>query len=282
MTASADAPRTPRAPTDGVVEWWALHSEWWVATWYAVLALVSTWPLVRGLTTDLPSDLGDPLLNCWILGWGADHLARFASGDLHALTGFWEANIFHPAPLALAYSEHLSVQAVQILPVYVLTRNPLLCYNLLFLSTFVLSGLGAYLLVRELAGDPRAAFLAGLLFAFGPYRFSHLSHVQVLSAQWMPFVLYGLRRWFGQRGTSIRPLAGATLALVVQNLSCAYHLLFFAPFAAVYAGWEVWRSRLWRVRGVVIRLGCAGVLAAAATWPFVAPYQALRARGFGK
>jgi hypothetical protein len=54
--------------------------------------------------------------------------------------------------------------------VYHLTGNLLLCYNLLFLSTFVLSGLGMYLLVREFTGNRWAAFLAGLLFAFVPIR----------------------------------------------------------------------------------------------------------------
>jgi hypothetical protein len=280
MRLAPDAPRS-RTPPDALVGRFALDSALWVAAWYAVLALVATWPLVRGLTVDLPSDLGDPLLNCWILGWDAEHFARFASGNLRALAGFWNANIFYPAPLALAYSEHLSAQAVQILPVYVLSRNLLLCYNLLFLSTFALSGLGVYLLVRELTAEPRAAFLAGLVFAFGPYRFSHLSHLQVLSAQWMPFVFYGLMRWFAGRGRRIGPLAGATVALVVQNLSCGYFLIFFTPFAAAFAAWELWRSRLWRSPGVLVRLGSAGVVAAAATWPFLRPYQALRAQGFG-
>jgi hypothetical protein len=97
----------------------------------------------------------DPALNCWILGWDASHLTRFLGGNLYVLDGFWDANIFYPATGALAYSEMLLVQAVQALPVYVLTGNPVLCYNLLFLSTFVLSGLGMYLLVRDLTGDPR-------------------------------------------------------------------------------------------------------------------------------
>ena len=46
-----------------------------------------------------------------------------------------------------------------------------------------------------------AAFVAGLLFAFAPYRLPQSSHVQVLSSQWMPFALYGIRRYFD--GTEI-------------------------------------------------------------------------------
>src|SRR5438876_167495 len=90
---------------------------------YLLLTLILTWPLARGLTRDLPADFGDPLLNCWVLAWDADHLLRAASGHITALREYWNANIFHPHPLALAYSEHLTIQAVTILPVYAITKN---------------------------------------------------------------------------------------------------------------------------------------------------------------
>ncbi len=73
--------------------------------------------MAAGLTRDIPWDLGDPLLNAWILAWDADRLLRFLGGDFDALRNFWNANIFHPEPLTLAYSEHLVAQAIQFLPV---------------------------------------------------------------------------------------------------------------------------------------------------------------------
>ncbi|PYQ78032.1 MAG: hypothetical protein DMG01_12790 [Acidobacteria bacterium] len=152
---------------------------------YAALTIAFTWPLGAGLARDVPSDFGDPLLNAWILAWDATHLGR----------GWWNANIFHPHRLALAYSEHLLPQAIQIVPVYALTKNPILCYNLLFLSTFVLSGLGMFLLARELTGARAAAFVAGLAFAFAPYRIASLPHLQVLSSAWMPFAAGRRRGW---------------------------------------------------------------------------------------
>src|SRR5262245_9327717 len=111
---------------------------------YLVLTLAMTWPLALHLGRDLPSDLGDPLLNTWIIGRNVQHL------EARAFDGFWDARVFHPAPLTLAYSEHLIPQSVQGLPVYAATGNPILTYNLLFLSTFVLGGLFTFLLVREL------------------------------------------------------------------------------------------------------------------------------------
>src|SRR5258705_8925902 len=207
---------------------------------YTVITLVMTWPLARGLTRDVAWDLGDSVLNMWILSWDCEQFRAILTGHFSHLRTFFDANIFHPAPLTLAYSEHLVPQALQIFPIYALTENPILCYNLLFLSTFVLSGLGMYLFLREVTGNAIAAFVGGLLFAFAPYRIPPSSHLQVLSSQWMPFALYGFRRYFD--GGRTRALAGATASIVLQGLSCGYYLLYFSPCAALYAALETWRT----------------------------------------
>ena len=176
---------------------------------YLLLTLAMTWPLAAGIARDVPGDLGDSLLNMWILGWGAEHLPAVATGRM-SLHDFWNANIFHPAPLALGFSEHLAGQVLQILPVYYLTGNLILAYNLLFLSSFVLSGLGMYLLVRDLLGDDAGfswpAFVAGLIFAFVPFRIAQVAHIQSVSSQWMPLALYGFRRFIWHSGST--PPAG--------------------------------------------------------------------------
>ncbi len=241
---------------------------------YALLTLVMTWPLAAGLTHVLPSDHGDNLLNAWILGWGADHLVGMATGA-SSFRDWWNAGIFHPSPLALAYSEHLFALVVQILPVYLATDNLILCYNLLFLSTFVLSGLGTYLLVTDLTGSRAAGFVAGLFYAFVPYRINQLSHLQILSSQWMPFVLFGFRRYLVTRHW--RPLAGGAAALVMQNLSCGYYLLFFAPIVPAYVLVEMtWRGLL-RDRRIWLSFVAAAAGVAALTLPFLLPYTELRA-----
>jgi hypothetical protein len=247
--------------------------------WYSLATLAMTWPLVAGLGHDMPWDFGDSVLNSWILQWATGHAMRFLGGDLGAFSGYFNANIFYPEPLTLAYSEHLTAQMIQVLPVYALTGNIVLCHNLLFLSTFVLSGLGTYLLVRELTGSSAAGFVAGLFYAFAPYRIGQFSHVQVLSSQWMPFALYLFRRYFATR--SLGALAGASAALVAQNWSCGYYLLYFSPFAAAYVIYELVERGAWRGWRVWIELAGAAVLVFAATIPLLLPYLALRARGFG-
>jgi hypothetical protein len=233
---------------------------------YFIITLVWTWPLAVGLARDVPADFGDPLLNAWILAWDATHLG----------SGWWNANIFFPHPLALAYSEHLLPQAMSILPIYALTHNPILCYNLVFLATFVLSGLGMFLFARELTGRADAAFAAGLAFAFAPYRVASLPHVQVLSSAWMPFALYGFRRYFVTGRT--RPLAGGAAAWLLQNLSCGYYLLFFSPIVVLYLVWELIARRA--APRTVAAVAAASVAVGVATLPFVLQYLELRSLGF--
>jgi hypothetical protein len=243
---------------------------------YTAIALVATWPLARGLGRDVAWDLGDSLLNMWILAWDCEQLLAMLRGDLSRAAAFFDANIFHPAPLTLAYSEHLLPQALQVLPIYAITKNPILCYNLLFLSTIVLSALGTFLLVRELTGNAVAAFVAGLLFAFAPYRLAQSTHLQVLSAQWMPFALYAMRRYF-ETGRVTRLLAAA-VAVAVQGLSCGYYLLYFPPFAAAYAVWEAARQGTWRRGRTWLHLAAAGAIAAALVAPVLLPYAEVRER----
>jgi hypothetical protein len=249
---------------------------WGATALYALLAVILTWPVAKGLTRDVPADLIDPLLNCWIIAWGADHVVRFLSGEWGAFSGFWNANIFHPHPLTLAYSEHLFAQSVFVAPIYALTRNVILCYNVLFLSTFVLSGLGAYLLLRDLTADTRAALVGGLLFAFIPYRFEQMPHLQAMSTQWMPFALLGLRRYIATGRP--KPLIWGAVALVAHNLSCGYYLLYFAPVVAAFvlhqmaAGRHLFDWRRWL--GLTLTAG----LVIAVALPFLLPYKELRHR----
>jgi hypothetical protein len=244
---------------------------------YLALSLALTWPVILGLGSDVPGDLGDSLLNMWILGWGAEHVPKLLAGSI-SWAQFWNANIFHPDPNALALSEHLFGQTLQILPIYWLTGNIILCYNLLFISTFALSAFGTYLLVLDLTGDRRAAFIAGLVYGFLPYRIASVPHVQVMSSQWMPFALWGLNR-FVTTG-SRRALLGGTAALVMQNWSCGYYLLYFAPFVPLFVLHRMWtlgtlhsvRTWLYLVAAAVVTLVCA--------LPFLLPYQEVQ-RAFG-
>src|SRR5215470_1422075 len=84
---------------------------------FVLLSIVATYPLVLNLRYSVVGDLGDPLFVIWVLGW-----------DYHKITSldlqnFWEGNIFYPAPLTLAYSEHFFGSALLGLPLYLISKN---------------------------------------------------------------------------------------------------------------------------------------------------------------
>ena len=99
-----------------------------------------TWPLAAGLRATSPATSA---IRCSAPG-------RWRGTATHLGRGWWSANIFAPHPLALAYSEHFLPQGLQALPVYAATHNPILGYNLVFLSTFVA------LRARHVPARPRA------------------------------------------------------------------------------------------------------------------------------
>jgi hypothetical protein len=71
----------------------------WAFVSYLTLAVFLTYPLIRRPGTVLPNDLGDPLLNTWILWWNTQVLPLTER--------WWHASFFYPATDTLAFSEHL-------------------------------------------------------------------------------------------------------------------------------------------------------------------------------
>jgi hypothetical protein len=242
---------------------------------FLLLTVAITWPLGADLAHTLASDYGDPLFACWIIGWVADHLTRGVGGNLAALRSFWDANIFFPEPHTLAFAEHLFAETVQVLPIYWATGNLLLCYNVTFLLSFVLSGLGAQLLLRDLTGSPLAGFAAGVFFAFNEYRLSYeVSHLQTLSNHWLPFALLGLHRYVAT-GSRLALIGGAA-ALVALNLSAGFHLLYGGPFVVAF----VLADLLWHQKARNLRvwgeLSAAAAATVVLTIPFYLPYLAMQ------
>ena len=244
-----------------------------VVAGFTALALAMTFPLAARATRALPGDLGDPLLNAWIIGWDAQRLA-------HGLAGLWNAPILYPSPQTLAYSEHLVGIAVFVAPIYWISKNAVLAYNVAFIASYVLAAVGMYLLARLVSGRRDAAVLAALIFAFGPYRAGHVSHLQVLLSGWMPMTLWLLHRYFA--APSWRRVAAFAAAFVLQALSNGYFLFFLALPVAIVVVFELAIRRtersVWRT--LVPHLAAAAIAMLLAIAPFAIVYLALRLRGF--
>ena len=232
---------------------------------YLFVTAVMAFPLLRDLSGLLPGDRADPVLNAWLLWWGT---------QTSPLAGaWWNAPAFHPYPGALAYSEHLLGLLPLSAPFQWLTGSPVVAYNVTFLLTFPLSGTAGYVLGRELTGRRDAAWVAGLVFAFAPYRMGHISHLQVLASFWMPLALAALHRYLRDRRP--RWLAAFAAATLLQGLTNGYYLAYFPVLVGLWAVWFTHGAGGWRQ---IARIGAAGVAAMLPLVPVLATYRLLHAQ----
>ncbi|MGH9173969.1 MAG: hypothetical protein ACRD1H_06410, partial [Vicinamibacterales bacterium] len=200
-----------------------------------------------------------------------------AFGDPAALGVLWNANIFFPEAQTLAFSEHFIGQTVMVWPVYWLTGNPLLAYNVALLASFVLTGLGTFLLARALTGSAAGAFAAAVIAAFNEYRLVYeLGHLHVLSIHWFPFALFALHRYF--ETDARRYLTYAAAALIALNLSSIYYMAYCAPFVLIFAIAEMVHWQRWRTPRVWLELWAAAAFVLLATAPFLLPYLEVQRR----
>jgi len=229
----------------------------------AFLSLGMTYPLVLHLGDHIPSDLGDPLYNVWVLAWD---FHKLGSG----LAGLWDANIFYPHHGTLLYADSLLGLAFLAAPLLALGVPLVIAYNILFLLSFFLAGLSMYGLVFHLTKSGASAVLAGLVFAFFPYRFAHISHLELLSMAWMPFCLLFLHKFF-QR-PSYKNLFAAAAFFVLQATNCAYYGVYLAVVAALFILYFAWRTRSFLKSSFWAKMGLFVVCVLAVLGPIFYPY----------
>jgi hypothetical protein len=237
---------------------------------YCAITVALTYPLILRLGSVLPNDAGDPALNTWILWWNTQAVP-FSSA-------WWNAPAFYPVPGVLSFSENLLGLSLVSTPLVWLGAGPQAAYNVLFILTFPLSAIGAYLLVLELTGRRDAAFIGGLLFGFAPYRIAHLPQIQLLASFPMPFALLGLHRYLRDpRNKWLALFAGGWF---LQGICNGYYLLFFSVFVGL---WVLWFASPWTHRRQFLAIGAAWMLAAVPMLPLLLRYRSIHASfGFAR
>ncbi len=222
---------------------------------YALLSTLYTFPLLFRLDSGIMSSAapgGDALQQTWIIAW-----------IQHALfthpTALFDAPIFYPTRGTLAYQDHMLLLAVGLLPLAAVAHNPLVVYNCAVLLSFPLCGLSMYALAAHLCRDRRAAFLAGLIIAFCPYREGHIEHLNLLSAEGIPLMILGFEaarsrggawRW-GAFGLAL--LLCITLSLYYAGftlLGLACYVLLLLVRRRVVIAHGAWRG-LWALIAVL-------------------------------
>ena len=230
---------------------------------FVALTALMTWPWARH-PLDTISDPGDPYNIAYTLWWDYHQTFR----DPRHL---FDATIFYPYRDTLAFSEHDYGIALLFFPLFALGARPLAVHSLATFFAFVLSGYGAFRLARTLTGSYGAAWVAGVAFAFIPYRFQRLPHLHYIFAGWIPLLLEALILFV--RGLTWRRAAWLGVAFLMNALTCiSWFILTLIPLGLTGAFLVVW-YKVWRVRALWLRGAVAVGAATLALLPFMLPYR---------
>ncbi|MEA2195402.1 MAG: hypothetical protein QOG42_1836, partial [Solirubrobacteraceae bacterium] len=232
-----------------------------------VLAVAMHWPLALHMGRDVAQDLGDPLVQAWQIAWDGHALA-------HQPAELFQANTFWPLPDSLAFSDALVGYA----PLGLIGTGPhaaIARYDALFLLAYALCFAGAWLLARELGTSRAGAAVAGLAFAYAPWRLEQEGHMHVISSGGIPLALFLLVRGY-RRGAPGTILAGWLVATwqfslgFTLGLMVAY-LLAAGTLAAAVMWWRRGRPPLPRRVLVATAAGmlCLAVVAVVLARPYL-------------
>ncbi|WP_097321788.1 hypothetical protein [Paractinoplanes atraurantiacus] len=212
------------------------------------LAVALTWPTMRDPRHTVPGDIGDPALFAWQIAWGGHALL---TDPWH----LWDSNTFYPDTYSLAFTDTV----LGYMPFGMIGSgmdDAVLRYNILYVLLHALAFIGAYALTRQLGAHPLGAAVAGIAWAFAPWRLAHAGHMNVISTGGIALSLAMIARghgWSLRRGH--RPerhspwwaLAGwlvaawqITLGLAI-GLPFAYVMIGLCLVVAGFYGWARWR-----------------------------------------
>lgn len=245
-----------------------------IAAYLLFVAIVCayTYPLVLKPGSYLRG-FNDPYLFTWMLAW----VSKTLFTDPLSL---FDTNIFFPYANTLAFSEPLILPAATIAaPVYALSGNPILAYNVTLVLFQALCGWSAYYVARRITGSETGAVLAGIVYCVSPFRIGYYNFLNIHLSFAVPlavlaFVLFLERQQY-------RYLA-ATLVLVwLQAITIWYGGIPLALLLGLVAlGFLLLRPRGWRLR-TPLALALGGVVLLIALLPVAWPYlQVARELGF--
>jgi hypothetical protein len=228
--------------------------------------IVFTWPVADVRHPQLPFP-HDTLFSTWRLAWIAHQLPR----DPRHL---FDANIFWPERNVLAFSDAMLLLGLVATPLIRGGLHPVIVHNLLLIGSFVFAGWAMARLVFVFAASWPAAIVAAAIFAFAPFRFAHIGHLELLWTGFIPLTVLALYRVLERPSVGRGVWLGTSCAL--QGLCSLYYLAFMLVWLVPLT---VLLMLLLRQRPSVAHvwsLAAAGAVVAIVLGPYAVPYVAAR------
>ena len=224
---------------------------------YLALAVVFTYPLAWHFGTHHVGEAGgDAKAYLWNYWWVEKALFELGTSP------FETDHIFYPVGIGLSLHTLASLQGVLVALLEKLA-GPVRAPNLLILWTFVASALATEALARRVGATREGAFLAGIAFAFCPYRLARLAgHYDLLGTEWIPLYVLLLLE-LSERPRQHLPLAALTgLVAALCGYTALSYLVFLSLFTLLWLSYR-------RERALVARVLVVGLVVVALMAPLL-------------
>ena len=230
---------------------------------FLFIAIALTRPLLTKGHDATISNPEDPIFQAWVLAWDIHELGRNP-------LNLFNANIYYPNRYTLAYSDSQLPTAILAIPFLAITHNPIQSANLMLIFHFFLCSLGAYLLTKHLTRSRIAGVIAGIAFAYAPYKIAHLTHLNLCAAGWIPLTILFLHLYCEKKRP--RDAFLAALFFTIQALSAWYYGLMLALGILLFLIVRLITNRKTFTFRWTAVLAVALILAILAIIPFALPY----------
>jgi hypothetical protein len=221
-------------------------------------SVVMTWPLILNLGHSVAGDLGDNVQYVWLIGWFEEALFR-----LHQ-SPFVAPHLNYPEGWSPAYTEMPVSMVLPILPIS-LVAGPVAAYNATILISYVLSGLVVYFWLMRETGNVYSSLIAGSIFAFSPYRYSHhlAGHLNLLGSQWIALYFMFFIWFLLDRKLRVAYPLLAAICLGLVGLTSQYYLYMALLLSLILlivrffwiVRWEAIDPHMWSRLGLFAAVG---------------------------
>lgn len=234
----------------------------WIGTAIMFFAtVVFFWPLIMNIANY--SEGGDAMFNAWTLARDQHCILR------QDCPQYANANIYFPHKDTMYYSETQLSAGFLTLPLYFINDNPIFSYNILTILSFFFGGWFMYLLAKRLSkGSELYSVLAGLVFAFAPFKMAAISHLQNISIFYLPLAVLLILMYAEKPARKY--LYWLFVVLSLQFLASWYQMVFVLITLGVLLGGML-VSRLVKPKQIGL-ISLAVVLAALTTAPLAKGY----------
>lgn len=201
-----------------------------VLAFHAACLAAATYPLITRLRSTLPGNWIDPYQHLWIMRW-------YKSCLLAGRSPLISPDLQYPVGAPLGLFSPLHYQSLLYIPLSFVINNDYFCYNLVWISSLLLTGLGTTFLIWHVLRDRICAGFGGMLAMLSaPVLIHSFDHLELITLGWFPMFLVAWLRFVDRPGWG--RLASAAVTYVLVAMSAAYFAVFAVFPAALYAAWS--------------------------------------------